>query len=272
MTLAGAPNFRDIGGCAAAAGRTVRRGRIFRSQVLTDATEHDLELIRQLGIGAVLDLRDPEERRRPNRWPHAMPVQAVSVDARPPADGIRTAQLRRWLQDPGFEESRARSLVMGMYREMPRAYAPHLASLFALLAEPLAPPVLIHCEAGKDRTGFVCAILLLALEAPVQAVLAEYLLSRGRYRVSALRKVVDEDLPPRADRALSVIAAVEADYLNAALHRIDARYGSLEAYLREGVGVTREQLRAVRSNLLEQRCASSSARSETPTDVPRCAK
>lgn len=230
----------------------MRQGRIFRSQVLTDVTEHDLEVIRGLGIGAVLDLRDPEERHRPNRWPPAMPAQAISVDGDPSVDGIRPAQLRRWLQDPGFEESRARCLVMGMYREMPRAYAPHLAALLARLAGRSCPPVLIHCEAGKDRTGFVCAVLLLALGAPVQAVLAEYLLSRGRYRVSALRRVVGEDLPPRADRALRVIAEVDAAYLTAALHGIDARHGSLEAYLREGVGVTREQLRAVRSNLLEQ--------------------
>lgn len=271
MTLAGAPNFRDIGGCAASAGRTVRRGRIFRSQALADATEHDLEVIRRLGIGAVLDLRDPEERHRPSRWPHAMPVRAVSVDALPPANGIRAAQLRRWLQDPGFEESSARSLVIGMYREMPRAYAPHLASLFALLAEPLPPPVLIHCEAGKDRTGFVCAVLLLALGAPVHAVLAEYLLSRDRYGVSALRRVVGEGLPAHADGALRVIAGVDADYLNTALHWIDARHGSLEAYLREAVGVTRAQLRAVRANLLE-RSASSSARGEPSTGVPRCAK
>lgn len=252
MTLAGAPNFRDIGGCAASAGRTVRRGRIFRSQALADATEQDLEVIRRLGIGAVLDLREPEERQRPNRWPHAMPAQVISVEATPPTDVIRPAQLRRWLQDPAFEESRARSLVMDMYREMPRAYAPHLAALFAWLAGSSRPPVLIHCEAGKDRTGFICGVLLLALGAPVQAVLAEYLLSRGRYRLSALRKVVGEDLPPRADRALQVIAAVDAAYLTAALHWIDARHGSLEAYLCEGVGVTREQLRAVRSNLLER--------------------
>lgn len=272
MTLEGAPNFRDIGGCMTAAGRAVRRGRIFRSQALADVTDHDLEVIGRLGIGAVLDLREPEERHRPNRWPHTVPAQVISVDANPCVDVLRPAQLRRWLQDPGFEELRARSLVMGMYREMPRAYAPHLAALFAWLAGSSRPPVLIHCEAGKDRTGFVCAVLLLALGAPVQAVLTEYLLSRGRYRLSALRKLVGEDQPPRADRALRVIAAVDADYLNAALHRIDARYGSLEAYLREGVGVTREQLRAVRSNLLEQGCASSSGRGETSTDVPGCAK
>ena len=250
-TLAGAPNFRDLGGCAAAAGRTVRPGRIYRSQVLTDATEQDLEVLRSLAIGAVLDLRDPEERHRRNRWPRGMPAQAIPVDASRSVDRIRVAQLRRWLQDPGFDESNARSLVMGMYREMPRAYAPHLGALFTWLTERCRPPVLIHCEAGKDRTGFVCAVLLLALGAPVEAVFADYLLSRGRYRVSALCKVVGQDLPASAGRALRVIAAVDAEYLNAALLQIDANHGSLEAYLREGVGVTREQLRAVRSNVLD---------------------
>lgn len=250
--LAGAPNFRDLGGCAAAAGLSVRRGRIFRSQVLTDATEDDLEVIRALGIGAVLDLRDPDERHRRNRWPRGTPPQAIPVDAAPSEGGIHAAQLRRWLQDPGFDEARARALISRMYREMPATYAPHLAALFTWLAERAHPPVLIHCEAGKDRTGFVCAVLLLALGAPAEVALEEYLLSRGRYHVAALRKVVGEDLPPRATCALRVFSDVDAEHLAAALHQVDAQYGSLDGYLHQGVGISGEALHAVRTNLLER--------------------
>jgi protein-tyrosine phosphatase len=253
MILAGAPNFRDIGGCATAAGRTVRRGRIFRSQVLADATEHDLDVLRGLEIGAVLDLRDPEERHRRNRWPRGMRAQSIPVDAPRSVDGIRPSQLGSWLRDPSFDEASARSLVMGMYREMPRAYAPHLAALFTWLTERSRPPVLIHCEAGKDRTGFVCAILLLALGTPMKMVFADYLTSRGRYRASALRKLVGGvDLQPGARQALGVFATVEVDFLSAALSQIDALHGSVEAYLRRGVGVTTAQLRAVQSNVLER--------------------
>jgi protein-tyrosine phosphatase len=254
VRLAGAPNFRDIGGFEVAPGLRVRRGRIFRSQLLADVTGQDLAAIRRLEIGAVLDLRDADERHRRNRWPREMTIQAIQVDAPGPVNGVRAAQLKRCLQDPAFEEARARALVISMYRDMPQVYAPHLAALFEWLAESSRPPLLIHCEAGKDRTGFVCAVLLLAMGVPLESVLAEYLLSRGRYRWSALRKLVGgAALRPHARRALHVLATVDAEYLSAALSEIGAHHGSVEAYLRRVAGVTRAQLRAVKSNVLQQR-------------------
>lgn len=249
--LAGAPNFRDLGGCAGAGGRVVRLGRVFRSQILAGATDGDLETIARLGIGAVLDLRGEREARRRNRWPPGPPPRTVRIDV-----GDREAAPATWgrrLLDPSFDEACARATMAEVYRRMPATYAPHLAGLYGLLGEPACPPVLIHCEAGKDRTGFVCAILLRSLGVSFEGVLADYTLSRRYYRVdpqALLRRHYGDALPARALGALRVMEDVHPDLLAAALDGIDGEYGSVEGYLEAAAGVDGARLDRVRASLL----------------------
>jgi protein-tyrosine phosphatase len=249
--LAGAPNFRDLGGCAGAGGRVVRPGRVFRSQVLAAATDGDLETLGRLGIGAVLDLRGEREARRRNRWPSGPPPRTVRIDV-----GDLDAAPATWgrrLLDPSFDEICARATMAEVYRRMPHAYAPHLAGLFGLLAAPTCPPVLIHCEAGKDRTGFVCAILLRSLGVSLERVLADYTLSRRYYRLdprALLGRHYGDELPARALGALRVMEDVHPDLLAAALDGIDAEYGSVEGYLEAAAGVDAARLDGVRASLL----------------------
>lgn len=249
--LAGAPNFRDLGGCVGAGGRAVRLGRVFRSQVLVAATDGDLETIGRLGIGAVLDLRGEREARRRNRWPSGPAPRTIRINV---DDGdAAPASWRRRLLDPSFAAADARATMAEVYRRMPRAHAPHVAALFALLAEPTCPPILVHCEAGKDRTGFVCAILLRSLGVAVEPVLADYTLSRRYYRLDPqelLGRHYGDELPARALGALRVMEDVHPDLLAATLGELDAEYGSVEGYLENAAGVDGARLDAVRASLL----------------------
>jgi len=118
---------------------------------------------------------------------------------------------------------------------MPALFAGLIATLLLRLGAPAAPATLIHCTAGKDRTGFVCALLLAALGVHRDDIFANYLLTRQRRPPEDLLKVLlgdelaHQSAATRA--ALMVMADVREDYLGTALSRIDGDFGGIERYL-----------------------------------------
>lgn len=255
--LSGAPNFRDLGGHLGHGGRLLRRGRVYRSQVLADIDERDLAVLATLGIGAVCDLRGRREAgQRPNRWPAGAEPQLV-VPQRP-VQGGRKANPSEWVQaiaHPDFDPAQARDWMLELYRRMPEDFAAHLGLVLNHLAQAEAAPMLIHCEAGKDRTGFVCALLLLALGVDERAVFDDYLLSARHYRFESLQRRAEaargEALPAHALRSLQALATVHEEYLRAALDALQEQHGSVERYLQAAIGFDAAALQQLRTQLLE---------------------
>jgi protein-tyrosine phosphatase len=116
------------------------------------------------------------------------------------------------------------------YRNYVRNNTQNFRTLFAHLLEDRAPLV-IHCTAGKDRTGFACALILHALGVPGDLIAEDYLLTNRFYRRDP---GASSDLPEQVRQAL---ASVEASFLAAAFETINADYGSLEAYFSDGLGL-----------------------------------
>lgn len=256
--LSGAPNFRDLGGHLGHEGRRLRRGRVYRSQVLAEIDERDLAVLAGLGIGAVCDLRGRREAgHRPNRWP-AGAEPLLIAPPRPAESGARKANPSEWVQaiaQPDFKPEQARAWMLELYRRMPEDFAAHLGLVLRHLARDDAGPVLIHCEAGKDRTGFVCALLLLALGVEEDQVFADYLLSARHYRFESLQRRAEaargEPLPAHALQSLQALATVHEEYLQAALDALRAEHGDVERYLREAVDFDAQALARLRHQLLE---------------------
>lgn len=255
--LQGAPNFRSLCGYRATDGRSVRRGVLFRSDALSDLSEVDLERLRALDIRLVCDLRSVRERAaRPNRWPGGpAPALLTANDAGGPV-AVKAAAWRARLGEADFDAATARRWLRDAYLAMPAVYAGLLAALFARLADGRAPNVLVHCAAGKDRTGFVCAMLLLALGVPWETVLDDYLLSGRRQPAEALARKLwcaGQDVPPldaRACAALRAIAGVEAEYLTAACECAARRFGSVARYLEAACGLDPVRCERLRTRLL----------------------
>ncbi len=243
MELAGAPNFRDMGGCRSAGGGVVRPGHVFRSEALARLTDEDLRQVAALGIELVCDLRVADERQRAkSRWP-AGRVAKMLYNAR--ADALSAVRISGWrerIADPAFDAEAARQWILGAYAAMPHLFAEVLAELFAALKSPASPVTLVHCTAGKDRTGFVCALLLFALGVSRDDVFQNYLLTRVRCPPGVLvcRLLGDEldALPPRALDALLVMADVREEYLLATLDCIKRDFGGVDVYLRDACGLT----------------------------------
>jgi len=232
LNLAGASNFRDLGGYPGKDGRPVRWRQIFRSNHLGHLTASDIEVLRSLGVKSAFDFRGIEERAvaicgLSEIAVHSLPIEPTVVAA------LRT----RGANGVALSSADALEVMRDSYRNYVRHNSGSFRVLFAQLLGDRAPLV-IHCTAGKDRTGFACALILHALGVPDQVIAEDYLLTNRFYRRDPS---ASSDLP---DDVRQVLGSVEASFLAAAFDTISADYGSLECYFTDVLGVgTRERAR-----------------------------
>lgn len=253
--LQGACNFRDFGGYTTAQGRRIRMGRLYRSGAMHRFTEDDRRKVAGLGLHFVCDLRRPDEReRQPNPDFGAGVTQLAWSDT-------QDVGLGKTLPDPSaLDRELARKVMIRHYEGMPTRLAPHVGGFFqGLRARPDAP-ALVHCTAGKDRTGFVVGLLLTALGVPRETIVEDYLLTNRTVDLRA-RLLEDEtglgipqgrrymvDMP---SDALDAVLAADADYLLAAFAAAERAHGSVEAYLADVHGVDARVRDSLAAALLE---------------------
>ena len=238
LNLAGASNFRDLGGYPAKDGRTVRWRQIFRSNHLGHLTEADIEALRPLGLKSAFDFRGVEERAEA-----VCAVAEIAVHSLPVEPSV-TAELRsRLAAGAPVSPAEALEVMRDSYRNYVRQSTPCYRALFSHLLEDRAPLV-IHCTAGKDRTGFACALILHALGVPTDVIAEDYLLTNRFYR----RPTISSDLP---DDVRQVLGSVETSFLAAAFDTVSADYGGLENYFGEGLGLGAQQRARLEARYLE---------------------
>ncbi|MEH1099817.1 tyrosine-protein phosphatase [Micromonospora sp. CPCC 205561] len=258
--LVGAPNARELGGLVGLDGRRVRPGVLIRTPALGRLTDEDLPVLAKLGPACVVDLRDRSEMTLgpPDRLPPGTRVVHLPVhDAEHPVFTYVSAVLLG--HDPGvyaaLAEQGTPAAMAAIYRwfvtgESARA---SFSAAVRLAAEAENLPLVYHCTAGKDRTGWLTVLLLSALGVDEAAIREDYLANN---RLSeSLREVLLEAMR-RRQPALDVAAVrpvleVREEYLDAAYAEVRRVHGSFGAYLRDGLGVTDEVLAALRTNLLE---------------------
>jgi protein-tyrosine phosphatase len=229
IPLKSASNLRDLGGWPTLDGRRVRTGLIFRAPALAGLCAEDEAALAALGLRTVIDLRGTRERMH-------QPVQiagAVSLSlAIEPSVGAGLRDILHTGQVSGHVRP---SDIMELLREAYRAYAlqdyPQFRRMFELLQQDDTVPLLFHCAAGKDRTGFGAALLLSALGVAWPHVLEDYLATNRYWRREAAR---DLALPP--DIAGILLGAHET-LLESAFEALRHEYGSLEAYLAGPIGL-----------------------------------
>jgi protein-tyrosine phosphatase len=238
LALQGASNFRDLGGYPTADGRTTRWRHIFRSNHLGHLTAEDIDVVRALGVRSAFDFRGAEERTAgicvvDEIAVHSLPIEPTVV-----------AALRAELAKGALTAPVALELMRDSYRNYVRHNTHSFRALFGHLLEDRAPLV-IHCTAGKDRTGFASALILHALGVPDDVIAEDYLLTNRFYRRDATAAT---DLP---EDVRSAIGSVETSYLAAAFEAVDKDYGDLETYLRDGLKIGPPEREALRARYLQ---------------------
>ena len=226
LPLTGASNFRDLGGYTGAQGRTVRWRRLFRSDHLASLTPEDAAALRELGVARAFDFRGAAERAAlgydlPGVAQYPLPIEPTVV------------QRMKDLLDAGERLTPAHTvaLMQQTYRAFVHDNAPRFAELLNHMLESDAPLV-FHCTAGKDRTGFAAALILLALGVPEPTVMQDYLLTNACYRLptpSATGRA-----PPEV---LHVLWRVQEEFLQAALHAVREDFGGIDPYLHRQLGL-----------------------------------
>jgi protein-tyrosine phosphatase len=149
----------------------------------------------------------------------------------------------------------ARTLLLENYAAMPTAFEAHLHELIASIVDRRELPLLISCTAGKDRTGFVCSLLLTALGVGHGQIVADYMHSNEWFDTGAIRRSLAGWLEPGSatepsDQVLDALRC-RPEYLAAAYAAIQQRHGSVEAYLERAGGLNRERLDSLRAALLQ---------------------
>jgi protein-tyrosine phosphatase len=252
LQLSGAPNFRDIGGWRADDGRRVRPGRVLRSGHLFDLTAPDLQALETLAIGLVIDLRSELERqRRPSRWPERLDTAWLLLGIDTDLQAGQQDLSRMLREDP--TPAGAQRVMVEVYRQLPQGLAARLPALLRAIAD-CPQPALIHCTAGKDRTGLACACLLHLLGVQREDIYADYLLSANRVDALAPKMLatIEALLGFSPDPAvLAVVNGVDARYLDAAFASMLEQHGSVDAYL-AAAGIDQDLQTRLRAQLLAE--------------------
>lgn len=236
----GIENFRDLGGYDTACGRGMKPGVVYRSANHGQATDADLAKMADLGITTIVDLRRRRERdREPSRrWPGFAgqvienDIEGVEVDW---AEGIAAAERvdAAWFREDS----------LGFYREAP--HQPRHVDLFRRYFRALGEgegALVVHCAAGKDRTGLICALTHHIAGVHRDDTLADYLMTNNEARMTArmdfLRTYI-LDLTGKLvdDEGLRQAASVHPDYLDHGLSVISESHGHIDNYLAEVLGV-----------------------------------
>ncbi|HTP08257.1 MAG TPA: tyrosine-protein phosphatase [Anaerolineae bacterium] len=241
-------NFRDCGGYATTDGRHMRKGRLYRSGTLDDANAADLRTVQAIGLKTIVDLRGPREKKK--ELPHLDSVLRIDV---PIELETRTREKVQPLMTKRGAAGEVIEILKQMYRDLADEAWPQAGELFKVLLNAEAYPLLIHCRAGKDRTGFMCALVEQAVSVERAAIFQDYCETNNHFGL----------VSPRMERFMKIMSlgklqmenvraslSAREEYLQAAFDQIDRNHGGMTAYLAK-CGVTACEIETLHGLLVE---------------------
>jgi len=249
LPFTGAHNFRDLGGYKNSDGKTVKWGKVYRSDNLHSLTDEDLKYMERLNLKSVVDFRSDEERNEePDRLTPDMTPILLPIKFEP--EGV-TENLTRDLTFGNLDSS---NLLRDFNIILVKEFTEEYREFFRHIVDNGGEPFLLHCTAGKDRAGFGSAMILTVLGVPREKIIEDYLLTNTYVSDHVDRKLLETELKTffRADSDnLRKINFVEERYIQAAFDTIDSHWGGMDQYISEGLNLTEEDIDKIRNYYLE---------------------
>lgn len=229
LPLEGAYNVRDLGGYQTEDGKRVKWHKVIRSGDLNHLTEKDLDYLSGLGIVTYIDFRDtPEIKSTPDKFPATLRNHFEM--------SISPGNMNSLEED--IENMDLNAYMIDMNRLLARDFQDVYADFFRVLMDEENIPLLFHCTAGKDRTGFGAALFLSSLGVDRETIMQDYLLS-AKYVAEKYAAIVESH--PYFAPALTV----KPEYLQGAIDVIDQEFGGMENYLVNHLGVDLKKMREI---------------------------
>ncbi len=250
-------NFRDFGGYRTNNGAMIKKGLLYRCASLSNASDNDLKKVSALGIKTIIDLRTNQERNEyPDRTPDNLKVKSIHIPIK--AKMHNESGLIYQLFSLVFGKARKINFdqaLQQVYREYVTDFRLEFSTIIKLVADSINLPILIHCTGGKDRTGFACCLIQLALGVPLDLVMQDYLLTNDsleemkdsfskRLKIFSLFGVTFEKLMPLFEARIQ--------YLEAALDQIRTEFGAVENFIQHGLNISDEEILSLNNLLLEK--------------------
>lgn len=253
-------NFRDFGGYKGLDGRAVKTGRLFRSAHLAALTEVDRAAIAELGIDLVVDLRyAPERTKQPSRFPDPKPAVHEYPDS-PERQSAKVAPHEAFLEHKLYSAEDAHGYMMSSYTARPDdpGFQKIVADTLRFMANSEtdeAAGVLVHCAAGKDRTGTLCALVQALLGVSREDILADYMMTLEAVDIDKIIGPAAAIFSKRYGRQIDAEAiwpmfAVVPDFLDAALKGMIGEAGDVTDYVIDKIGLNTAEIERIRAHYL----------------------
>lgn len=254
LNFQGIANFRDLGGYRAGDGKQVKWGTLYRAGTFTDSSDTDLRNLQQLNLVTLIDFRSSAEKEEePNRLPDPTGFSVVEIPTLDDGNKALVGEVMERIDSGNFEGFDPNLAMIKANRQFASTFTPQFRQFIHTVLDADGAPVIWHCSAGKDRTGFAAAILLRILGVPRDVVMQDYMASKEhalaarRSQLLLLRVFKGEEA---ADK-LEIMMGVEQAWLEAAFEEINARWGSFDNYVSEGLQLSSADVARLRNNLLE---------------------
>lgn len=252
LDFSGAKNFRDLGGYQTVDGRVVRWGLLYRSDGLHRLTDRDLRRLAALHLERVIDFRTEYEKGlEPDRLPADANIQRVEIPILDASTSVVQESRDEFVRklrtiDPA-------KYLHETYVGFATQFTPSFREFFRELSSAEGRPILFHCTAGKDRTGYAAALLLRILGVSHETVMRDYLLTNDYFLAGYKWNLLLARLLKGRQFANAVKGFMTADarFLSAAFETIDHEYGSFENYVRAGLGLSAADVEHFKTIYLE---------------------
>lgn len=254
LNFEGISNFRDLGGYKTTDNRSVKWGQLYRSGAFDKSSRADLMALESLKLSTLVDFRSTAEKEQePSVLPDPTGFTIVDIPTLDDGNKALVGEIMARIASGNFDGFDPNRAMIEANRQFANEFTPQFRQFIHTVAAQDGKPIVWHCSAGKDRTGFAAAILLRLLGVPPETVMTDYLKSKshalhGRKNDLRLLRLFKGD--EAADK-LTIMLGVEEAWLNAAFEEIDKQWGDFDSYVADGLQLSHGQLQRLRSTLLE---------------------